>query len=50
MASATALATAVWPPIAPPSPIPFIPNGFSGEGLVMCRISSVGTSMLPGTM
>ena len=48
-ASATALATAAWAPIAPPSPMPLNPPGFVDESVSMCPISISGTSVVVGS-
>ena len=48
-ASATALAMQTGVLMQLPSPTPFVPSGVNGDGVSMCRITGVGTSIGVGT-
>ena len=48
-ASATALARHTGVDMQLPSPTPFLPSGVKGEGVSICRMTGVGTSIAVGT-
>src|SRR5439155_23954517 len=49
-ASSTAFAIAAGGPIAPPSPSPFTPSGFSGDGTFACASRNSGISPAVGSV